>query len=135
MNQPAYVTCPGLRHFTLAISCRPLPCTYSSWSLEFGMAVPVAQDSLFTLFSLSLCLQKKNQCPQGTYSQSCSAERSPLPGVSSLASSCSPRAWLGAPHTPPHLTLPTLWYNFGVHFLRPPDHEVCAPLHSCHPSH
>lgn len=65
---------PG--HFTLrSFHVHILP-----WSLEFGMAVPVAQDSFFTLFSLSLCLQK-TQCPQGTYSQSCSAERSSLQGL------------------------------------------------------
>ena len=44
------------------------------------MAVPVAQDSFFPLFSFLSVFQKR-KCPQGTYSQSCSAERSPLPSL------------------------------------------------------
>lgn len=99
LHEPACLChLPRSQHFTLAISTRSLPCTYSSWSLEFGMAVPVAQDS-FTLFSLSLCL-KKTQCPQGTYSQSCSAEvlspRGLLPGLF-----LRPQGLVGGLPTPP----------------------------------
>lgn len=71
--------------------------------------------SLYLAFSLSS--KKENVLREPTHSPA--QLKGPLSQKSPPWSPLAPQCLVGAPHTP-HLTLPTLWYNFGVHFLRPP---------------
>lgn len=98
LHEPACLCpCPGLKHFTLAISRRSLPCTYSSWSLELAWLFLLPK-TLFSLYLAFLSVSKKNPVSsEPTHSHAQLKVLSPrglLPGL------FRPQGLVEAPHTP-----------------------------------